>query len=113
MARIYHLAHRADWDAGRVAGVYRGGVADQADGFIHFSTAARLAESADLYCAGVEDLLVVAVEADSLGDLLRWEEGREGEAFPHLYGPLDPRSVCWARPAPLGRDGRHQLPDLA
>lgn len=112
MAWIYHLARGADWDAARAGGVYRGGAADRSDGFIHFSTAARLAESAALYCAGIADLLVVAVDADSLGADLRWEEGRDGEAFPHLHGPLDMAAVHWVRPAPLRADGLHDLPGL-
>ena len=113
MTRIYHLARRADWAAARTAGVYRGGAADRADGFIHFSTAAQLVESAARHCAGATDLLVVAVEADTLGAALCWEDGRDGESFPHLHGSLDPASVLWVRPAPLGPDGRHDLPRLS
>lgn len=112
MTRIYHLARSADWTAARADGVYRGGAADRADGFIHFSTAGRLAESAARHCAGAADLLVVAVESGSFGAALRWEGGRDGEPFPHLYAPLDPAVVRWVRPAPLGPDGRHELPRL-
>ncbi len=112
MARIYHLARRPDWEAALAEGVYRGGAADRSDGFIHFSTATHLAESAALYCAGIPDLVVVAVETGALGDTLRWEERRGGVAFPHLYGPLDTAAVDWARPAPLRDDGRHDLPAL-
>lgn len=112
MTLIYHLARRTDWDAARAAGLYRGGMADRTDGFIHFSTAVRLAESAALHCAGVPDLLVVAVDAAALGGALRWEGGRGGEAFPHLHGPLDMNAVLWARSAPLRADGRHDLPAL-
>lgn len=112
MTRIYHLARRSDWDAAQDSGPYRGGAADKADGFIHFSTAARLAESAALYCAGVADLMVVAVDAESLGAALCWEEARDGEAFPHLYGPLPTDSVLWVEAAPLDAEGRHRFPEL-
>ena len=112
MARIYHLARRPDWDMAIADGIYRGGAVDRSDGFIHFSTATHLAESAALHCGGIPDLIVVAVEADALGGMLRWEEGRNGVAFPHLYGPLDTAVVDWARPAPLRCDGGHDLPEL-
>jgi uncharacterized protein (DUF952 family) len=112
MTRIYHLARHPDWEAALESGPYRGGATDRADGFIHFSTAGRLAESAALYCAGVADLMVVAVDAESLGAALRWEAARGGEAFPHLYGPLPPEAVIWVEAAPLDADGRHRLPAL-
>ena len=33
-----------------------------------------------------DDLLLIAVDADALGDKLRWEPSRGGALFPHLYG---------------------------
>jgi len=61
----------------------------------------------------MRDLLVLTVDADRLGDELRWEPSRGGALFPHLYGSLDCRDVVASRPAPLGENGVPDLGELA
>ena len=89
-----------------------GAPVDLADGFVHFSTEAQVAETAARHFAGEDDLLLVAVEAARLGGALKWEASRGGDLFPHLYGPLPLSVVLWARPLPLGVDGRHDFSGL-
>jgi len=55
---------------------------------------------------------LIAVDADALGDALKWELSRDGDLFPHLYGELPLAAVLWARPLPLGVDQRHVFPEL-
>jgi uncharacterized protein (DUF952 family) len=107
---IYHLASAADWDQAKADGVYRGSPDDHRDGFMHFSTAAQVAESAARHRAGRTDVVLVAADAVRLGDALRWEPSRGGALFPHLYGdlPLDAVTATW--PLALGADGRHVFP---
>ena len=102
---IYHLALAAEWAAAR-GGYYAGTADDRRDGFIHFSTAAQVAESAARHRAGRADVVLVAVDVGALGDALRWEKSRGGALFPHLYGPLAPGAVIEAAPLTLGGDGR-------
>ena len=67
---IFKVVPRAEWEA---AGEdYRGSAHDQADGFLHFSTAPQLATTLRLYYAGQDDLLLIAVEADRLGAALKY-----------------------------------------
>ena len=61
--------------------------------------------------AGQEGLVLVALDADRLGQALRWEASRGGALFPHLYAPLDLAAMLWVEPLPLGPDGRHLLPE--
>lgn len=112
MPMIYHLAREADWTTAAGTSRYEGGTADRKDGFIHFSTEAEIATSARLYCRGLTDLLLIAVEADNLSAALKWESSRDGKLFPHLYGALDPAQAAWAKPLPLGADGHHVFPPL-
>ena len=112
MTLIYHLAKQAAWAEAEAAGTYRGRPADRADGFLHFSTAAQIADSAAINRAGEADLILLAVPADGLGAALRWEPSRSGKLFPHLYGDLPLAQIAWARPLPLGPDGRHDFPPL-
>ncbi len=89
-----------------------GTLADERDGFIHFSTAAQLAETAAKHIAGLSDLILVAVDAEALAPQLKWETSRGGELFPHLYAALPLAAVRWTRPLARGADGRHVFPEL-
>src|SRR5262249_57465221 len=93
-------------------GVFRGAPVDHADGYIHFSTAAQVRETATRHFAGQADLLLIAVEADALGPALKWEPSRGGALFPHLYGDLPLGCVRSIEPLPLGTDGVHRVPPL-
>ena len=110
--RIYKILPRAAWTAAHEARRFNGSPLDLADGFIHFSTAAQAQETARRHFAGQADLVVLEVEADDLGEALRWEPSRGGELFPHLYGPLDAGLVRYVTEAPLGGDGAPVLGDL-
>lgn len=110
MPLIYKICPRELWRQAERDGVFRGAPVDRADGYIHFSSADQVAETAAKHFAGVTDLILVAVEADVLGSALRWEPSRGGALFPHLYGELALAHVQWAKPLPLGPDGRHRFP---
>jgi uncharacterized protein (DUF952 family) len=112
MSLIYHLAREAEWRAAERSGSYDGTADDRRDGFLHFSTAAQVAESAARHRRGEAGIVLVAADVDSLGAALRWEPSRGGALFPHLYGPLPLTAVAWAKPLPLGTDGLHRFPPL-
>ena len=87
---IYKILTRAEWDAALAAGAFTGSPVDVTDGYIHFSTAAQVRETAAKHFAGKTELLLVAIDPASLGSALKWEPSRGGALFPHLYAPLDP-----------------------
>lgn len=107
---IYKIFREAEWRAFEAAGETAGAPVDLADGYIHFSTAAQVAETAAKHFAGEDGLWLLALEAEALGDALRWEPSRGGQLFPHLYRALRRQDVLWARPLPL-RDSGHVFPD--
>lgn len=109
---IYKIVPRELWQRARDEGVFRGAAIDLKDGYIHFSTAAQALETAARHFAGVEDLLLVAVDAASLGEALRLEPSRGGDLFPHLYANLPLEAVLWEKPLPLGADGMHVFPEM-
>ena len=112
MTTIYKICPAAAWQAAEAAGIFRGAGVDLADGFIHFSTAGQVRETAARHFAGVAGLVLVAFDDLSLGADLRYEPSRGGALFPHLHGPLDPALALWVEPLPVGGDGRHRFPDL-
>lgn len=100
------------WRAAAGTGRYDGPAEDRGDGFLHFSTAAQIVESARRHRAGQAGLVLISVEAERLGNRLRWEESRGGDLFPHLYGPLFLDEVAEVVPLPLGPGGEHVFPPL-
>ena len=108
---IYHICTRKEWEAAKEAGIYGGSSQDRADGFIHFSSAAQVLESAAKHRAGQDGLVLLAVAAGRLGTALRWEPSRGGALFPHLYGKLPVSAMLAVHDLPLGSDGRHEFPD--
>jgi uncharacterized protein (DUF952 family) len=112
VATIYKICEQALWRAAEADGLFLGTEVDERDGFIHFSTAAQLAETAAKHFAKKSDLILVAVDADALAMSLVWEHSRGGDLFPHLYAALPLSAVRWARPLPDEIDGRRAIPEL-
>jgi uncharacterized protein (DUF952 family) len=108
---IFKIFRRPEWNALVAAGESTGAPVDLADGFIHFSTAAQVAETAARHFATESDLVLVAVDADRLGVALRWEPSRGGALFPHLYRALRTGDVVWDKSLPLGASG-HIFPEV-
>ena len=112
MSYVYKICPAALWRDAERTGVFRGSDVDRRDGFIHFSTAAQVVETATKHFIGQTNLLLVRVDTTKLGDLLKWEPSRGGALFPHLYGDLDLAAVTQIDPLPLGPDKRHIFPPI-
>ena len=110
---IYKICPALAWREAERQGVYRGSADDTRDGYIHFSTAAQAVETAARHFASVEDLLLVAVDAASLGEALRFEPSRGGDLFPHLYAPLPVATVTASRAFSVTADGEMAFEDDA
>jgi uncharacterized protein (DUF952 family) len=105
MSLIYKLLPRADWVTASALGTYDGSEVDLADGFIHFSTAEQVRETARRHFHGVAELLLLEVDAEALGAPVTWEPSRGGDLFPHLYAPMPASAVLRAQPVELDSDG--------
>jgi uncharacterized protein (DUF952 family) len=109
---IYKICSQAAWQEAERAGFFLGSPVDLADGYIHFSLAEQVQETATRHFRGQADLVLVAIAADNLGDALRYEPSRGGALFPHLYGPLPVAAARSVVPLPLGADGVPTVPEL-
>lgn len=107
---IYKILRAEEWRSLQEQGETPGAPIDVADGFVHFSTAEQAAETAAKHFAGAEGLRLLALEADALGEALKWEVSRGGAEFPHLYAPLRLADVVWDADLPLV-DGAHVFPE--
>jgi uncharacterized protein (DUF952 family) len=108
---IYKIFRAYEWATLQRDGETVGAPIDVADGYIHFSTKETVEETATKYFSGIEGLVLLAVEAEALGDALRWEPARAGVLFPHLYRKLRLSDVVWDAALPLGPNG-HIFPEL-
>src|SRR5215217_1891911 len=99
---IFKICDAQAWREAEREGVFRGAAIDLTDGYIHFSMAHQVAETAAKHFAGQDNLVLVAVEAEALGAALRREPARGGALFPHLHGTLPMSAVIWVKPMPVG-----------
>jgi uncharacterized protein (DUF952 family) len=93
---IYHLAEPRDWAAS--TDEYRPtGLEDE--GFIHCSTGAQISATAKQMYGQRNDLVLLTIEPEALGDSLVYEDLYDhGEEFPHVYGPLPTGAVISTGP---------------
>ena len=101
----FKIISTQDWTAVETARRYGGSTVDRADGYIHMSTTAQLAETARKHYAGKLDLMLLSVDLTCLGCALVWEPSRGGDLFPHLYDDLPLSAVTDARPFTVSDDG--------
>jgi uncharacterized protein (DUF952 family) len=109
---VFKICDASRWRESERERVFRGAAVDRRDSYIHFSSADQFEDTAAKYFAGIDDLVLIAVEAQAPGPALKWEPSRGGALLPHLYGPLPLEAVRWVKPLPLGPDGRHVFPEL-
>jgi uncharacterized protein (DUF952 family) len=110
---LYKIVPEALWQEARQTGVFHGAGIDIKDGFIHFSTADQVKQTAALHFAGQTGLVLVAVDGSGFAEKLVFEASRGGALFPHLYAELPLSSVLWEAALPLDATGAHIFPELA
>jgi uncharacterized protein (DUF952 family) len=85
---VFKIATRTAWEEACRLGLFAGSDDDLRDGFIHLSTAHQLAGTLAKHFKGQTDLVLITLDADALGEKLKWERARDGDLFPHLYAEL-------------------------
>jgi uncharacterized protein (DUF952 family) len=110
---IYKVATRDVVDRARASGTFTGMPIDERDGYLHFSTAAQLAETLRLHFAGQGEVVLLAFRANDLEGMLRWEPSRGGQLFPHVYGELPMARVVHEATISVALDGSCILPGWA
>lgn len=109
---IYKICRRDEWQQAVRDGAFVGSAVDLQDGFVHFSTAAQVRETAARHFAETVDLVLVEVDPLQLGSALKWEPSRGGSLFPHLYDRLPVDAAERVRPLPW-QNGTHVFPSLS
>ncbi len=107
MEPLYHLALAADWATASATGRYtastRGRSLDE-EGFIHCSFAHQVVATADRFYGDIDDVVLLRIDPDRLSSPVVVEDlASAGEAFPHVYGPIELVAVVDATPWPRPR----------
>jgi uncharacterized protein (DUF952 family)/GNAT superfamily N-acetyltransferase len=112
-ATLLHLTSPAEWRTALRAGVVAPPSLAEV-GFVHLSTAEQVALPANRLFAGRRDLLLLAVDAATVGCEIRFEPGTHGDPaamrFPHAYGPVPTGSVVAVSAYRPGTDGTFSAP---
>jgi len=109
---IFKILSVIQWKEAQAAGIFHGAPIDLADGFIHFSTAEQVKETAHKHFKGQDELLLATIDETRLGEGLRYEPSRGGQLFPHLYGSMPLSAVTHIVPLPMESDGYHRFEGL-
>ena len=108
---IFKLFRKDEWLKFKASGKTDGAPIDISDGFIHFSKASQVKETAAKHFKGEKDLVLVSCDADNLEPDLKWEISRGGELFPHLYRKLALKDIKARYDIPKV-NGLHKFPDI-
>ena len=115
---IIHLASNNAWLAAVKKSEYRADSLSTED-FIHCSTSSQIVGVANTFYHGQHGLVLLILDPDKLDAELKWEppaepeptHAREGELFPHVYGPINLDAVTNVIPFEPDSDGNFALPE--
>jgi uncharacterized protein (DUF952 family) len=106
---IYKIINKDEWQKTLLAGFYSGSSKDLEDGYIHFSDEEQVEGTLKKYYSNQKNLVLLKVDTLKLEHLL-WEQGSDGNMFPHLYSKLDIKSVVSEDLIDIDDKGSHVLP---
>jgi uncharacterized protein (DUF952 family) len=106
---IYHITTRLAWETALKQGSYHPESLSR-EGFIHFSEREQVLETAQLYFKEHSNLVLLTIDALKLSSPLKYEMSRNGEMFPHLYGPLEVAAVVKVQNFRRNSLGSFELP---
>jgi uncharacterized protein (DUF952 family) len=105
---IYKICPASIWGEAKTRGIFEGWGIDLIDGYIHFSTAEQVAQTAARHFVGQRDLVLVTVDATHLS--ITWEPARDGDLFPHLYDALPMTAIIRVVDIPVDHNNQHAFP---
>lgn len=112
MSLLVHIARYEDWKKAQKEGEYRTSSLAQ-EGFIHCSTLFQVVGVANTMFHGEKGLVLLCLDPILLEAEVRYEDCYQtGQAFPHLYGPLNLDAVVDVLDFRPDSDGKFALPEV-
>ncbi|MGG6896737.1 DUF952 domain-containing protein [Rhizobium sp. BR 315] len=110
MKFVYKIIPKSAWKEAEAQKEFKGFGIDLNDPFIHLSDGTQVASTLEKFFKSQNDLVLVEIDQESLGDSLVWEQSDGDDLFPHLYCGLPLSSVTNVYQIALAADGKHILP---
>ena len=112
---IFHLALPDAWAAAFASGEYRWstrGVTLEQEGFIHCSTRDQMEDTANRFYGDLDQLVVLTIDPLLVPSPIVFEPPAPDVAvlFPHIYGPMEVKSVAAVADFAPNPDGTFNLP---
>jgi uncharacterized protein (DUF952 family) len=105
---ILHITTKEAWQTA-VDNYIPEGFAEE--GFIHCSTVEQVLKPANEMFHGRRDLILLCIDEEIVQAEVLYEDCYEtGQAFPHIYGPLNTSAVVEIVDFPSNKDGSFSLP---
>jgi len=108
---ILHITAYTAWEAAKADGEYRI-ESLESEGFIHCSQPEQVVETAARYYRGQTGLVLLLIDPERIKVEYKVEQAKNGQFYPHIYGPLNIDAVIGVKPFPPLPDGSFILPDL-
>ena len=103
MRELFHISLPEDWVAAQTAGAYVVSTRSRTladEGYIHCSFAEQVAVTAARFYGDLDEVVLLRIDPAGLTSQVVVEDlAGTGEAFPHVYGPIDLAAVVEARSA--------------
>ena len=107
---IYKICSNHLWQQAKKAGEFTGAPVDIKDGFIHFSTADQMKETAEKHFRGQTELQLLQIDVTDLN--IVWEVSRGGQLVPHLYDVRPLSAVVRNWDLHLDQNNKHLFPEI-
>jgi uncharacterized protein (DUF952 family) len=109
---ILHITRRVDWETAVANNQYTAASLER-EGFIHCSTIDQVLQPANALFRGQRDLVLLCIDPARVQAAIVYEDCYEiGQAFPHIYGRLNPDAVLQVVNFPPNPDGSFSLPPI-
>lgn len=90
---IFHLTTKDEFFKSKKDNNYQPQSLDE-EGFIHCSTGKQVEATANRLFSDQDRLLLLIIDVSTLAANVKYEEDTEqGEAFPHIYGPVNTDAI--------------------
>lgn len=106
---LLHICTQEDWQKAQTQQEYRA-ASLETEGFIHCSTPAQVADTANVFFHGQSELILLVIDAHKVQPEIKYELAANGGSYPHIYGPLNTSAVTQTVPFPPNSDGTFTLP---
>ncbi|QDX91203.1 DUF952 domain-containing protein [Brevibacillus laterosporus] len=109
MVIIVKISTEQQWNTAKEQGIYLH-PSLETEGFIHCSTPDQFEGVANRIYKGQNNLLLLVIDPTRLSAELKYDPAKDGQLYPHIYGPLNVDAVIRVISFSSDKKGYFSLP---